>query len=737
MNGIKIVYGNQTKRINEEVTSYDQLFSHVTNMFYLSNLGDFKVNLCYIDRDGEKIEVASNEDFEQIQKYHDNAIAMRIEVYMISGNESFNVEEILEKERKVSLIVEEIQRKESKDSLKIYKIPERERKDSLNVDDILENTNISDSFFFVNQKDLNIGDIQEKPIVEEHSEINKIQNSSIGISIISKNVYNVSNLNENIQQVFQENTGQIEENVGKNHTSLEKGIQNEMPQESKSTETIKIETNESGDNTMNIYQQEVSTQMEKKILVESASECEKICTNEKSIQVEDKKEISDQIKLSELNKNSILKESIVKCISDHLEENHFEEINEKKQLDSEFIISKIEEILSSKMKEVEENFKKTIEIQQQNLNNSRVSVHSKLLTENIKQESNLKIDSQNNINFIYSNKMDPKNEILEDIKNYSEDFRILAQNSFNANVKSHNENEINLNYLDDISQSCSNKNKFFDDEFCSICQYQIINYKFICILCEDFKLCNTCESSHSQHPLIKISTDCQSYSSKEEITKYILEHSQKNQQKKPLIENFKKIFESSQPYVSISHSNEQTTFAMARGSLKDYTIKVKNSNDKVIDEEILIIPINNKNFNLKTTIIKRMNANEVKEVPLTFEAPLNIGEYNFEIHVTMKNKKIMPEPIKITIFVTDEKDVDEKNFNLLFSKYDEIMKLSKEEQMKIYFTWQGVISIDIEEFVKIIKEHKYSVEEALDDLLSHSIVHKNKGDCYYEPHLDL
>jgi hypothetical protein len=681
MNGIKVLYGNQTKRISEAVTSYDQLYSLVTQMFSLGSEEGFEVKMCYVDKDEEKIEIASNEDFEQIKNYHEEGKVMKIEVL-------------------------------------------------LNVDDMLNNVNISESFTMVDKRDIAGDALNEKTKEVKVPEIeNYIENSSLGTSIISKEVHNVSNLNIDNKQNLENN--QNIENVENNQSTLEKGIQNEMPQESKSTETLKIETHESGDNTMNINQQEMSTQMEQKILVESASECDKVCTNEKSIQVEEKKEVCDQ--LAEINKNSLLQESIVKSISENLNVNQSEQNAQSNLNDPEIIVSKIEEILSSKMKEIEENFKKTMEMQQQSMYSSRVSSQSKLVNENVKQDSNFKIDSQKSINFINNNDSKNINYNFNCINDYSEDFNILSENNQNL----HNENEINIPSQYNKNESNIDITQFFQDDYCSLCKYQILKNKFICILCDDFKLCTRCEASHTQHPLIKINIDCQSYSSKEEIFQYITELSHKQEKRKPMLQHIKKMFEPSAPSVSLYPTNEPTVFAMASGSIKEYTIQLHNSFNKAIDEEIAIIPINNKNFGMRATIIKKINVDEVKKVPLLFEAPLEVGEYQFEIHATMKNKKLNYEPLKMIVTVTHQKDVDEVNCNLLLSSYDEIMKLPKEDQMKIYLTWRDVFSKDIDDFVRIIRKHKYSIEEATDDLLTESDAKDNKGECYYEPHLHV
>jgi hypothetical protein len=337
------------------------------------------------------------------------------------------------------------------------------------------------------------------------------------------------------------------------------------------------------------------------------------------------------------------------------------------------------------------------------------------------------LDDQNNEN----DSEDKKNEI--NIQNHSELNLNMNSKSDADLIKDTSNTQIDAHYPSLYNPNISSGN-YFQDDYCSICKFQILKNKYLCVLCENFKLCSRCESSHNQHPLIKINIDCHTFTTKEEIVQHMSELAKREEKKKSVISSIKSMFKPSPPYVNLYPCEDSTIFAMAAGSKKEFLIQVHNFCNKAIQEEIAIIPMNNKTFGIKTKIIEKLNVDEVKNVTLIFESPLEEGEYDFEIHSKLKNNKIIYEPIRFQVTVTKPQEVDEANANLLFAQYDEIMKMPKENRLGIYIFWKDCCKREFNDFIRILSKYKYVINDAFDELISES---ENKGECYYEPHLHI
>jgi len=69
----------------------------------------------------------------------------------------------------------------------------------------------------------------------------------------------------------------------------------------------------------------------------------------------------------------------------------------------------------------------------------------------------------------------------------------------NKNEEIQNEGKENRTKISKDKNKFYMKNNFFQDEACSICREQLSGIKFICALCENLILCDSCESQHN-HP---------------------------------------------------------------------------------------------------------------------------------------------------------------------------------------------------------------------------------------------
>lgn len=589
MKGIKVTYGNQTKRISEEVKDYESLIGIVNKLFSLTNDSTIAIKLCYVDGD-EKIEVASNQDYQGVKNYHSSnkgTAVMKIEVY----------QECL--------------------------------KESLNVDEMLNNMNLSESFAMIDKRDaMSIYKPVDLENIQKIDENEEWKNSSMAKSVA------VSSEDKATQ-----------DNIG-------------IPAESKSTETNKIEFYETGANTNLIEKKEEFTQMENKSLKDNSSDTEKVNTKEEYVQAKENPEITEKNQKT-TEESKLYQDSYI--ITDEL------------------IVSKLDDILSLKMNEVENNLKKIAENQ-------------------LKEEKieNIQIDSNNIACQIKDN------ELIKEISNPN-----LAYQSL---------------YLQG-----SGTNYHFN-EYCSLCKFQILKNKYICILCNDYTLCSQCESKHLFHPLLKVNVDCKTLTSKQELVSHFQNLKEKTKGKGLLQNIFKMVKPCNSYYASLRPSIRPTVFAMAAGEKLEYELIISNEGRCEIEEEINLVPINNKNLNVSPRILEKLGK-ESKKVNIVIEAPCEKGYYEFEIHALMKKQNLTCEPLKFELTVTQEQEVEETNAKILLGSYNEVMKLEKQQMLGIYrILSENVFERNLDDSIRILKKHNYDISSAWEELERKD---NHRGECYY------
>jgi hypothetical protein len=377
---------------------------------------------------------------------------------------------------------------------------------------------------------------------------------------------------------------------------------------------------------------------------------------EKAVQnllIGESKETETFIETSELATNTVIV-------------NHSEKETQVTHKDKELMLNKIDEVLSSKLKLMEDKF----EIMFRRLENSK----------------------------IYDSK-------IEDINGYKPN-----------NCK---ENLILVKPFQDPTFTSFNENDdYFKDEYCSRCKYQIIANKFICMLCVNYKLCSQCERTHTDHPLLKININCKSVKSEDDLINNILSKNN-TKEKKGIIKTITSMFHADAHIVNISANNVPLKFALPVGERLVYNIIVQNAGKTRINEPIVISVINNKNFAVKDNnkTIPMLDIYENKELEFFFEAPDEEGVYYLEITAYGGGKKLKVEPVKLEIHVTQKDNCEERNAELFFSDYEEASDLPTDKKVLLYRLVDEKISErDISDIILIMKKHNFDLLSALDEL---------------------
>jgi hypothetical protein len=338
---------------------------------------------------------------------------------------------------------------------------------------------------------------------------------------------------------------------------------------------------------------------------------------------------------------------------------------ETQVVDKELMISKIDEVLSSKLKQMEDKF----EIMFRRLENSKV----------------------------YDSKIEPISEYKQDV---------------------HKENLVLAKPFDHTFTSFNENSDFFKEEYCSRCKYQIIANKYICMLCIDYKLCSQCERTHTEHPLLKININCKSITTKEELIGNILSKNN-TKEKKGLIKTITSMFNSDSHIVHISPNHAPLKFAMPFGDKLVYNILLQNAGKRKINEPVIVSVINNKNFIIKDNnkTIPALEIYENKELEFLFESPEEEGIYYLELTAYGGGKNLKVEPVKLEIHVIAKEQCEERNADLFFSDYEEAADLPIDKKLLLYrIVDEKITELDIPDIIAIMRRHNFDLLSALDEL---------------------
>jgi hypothetical protein len=322
------------------------------------------------------------------------------------------------------------------------------------------------------------------------------------------------------------------------------------------------------------------------------------------------------------------------------------------------LISRIEDIISSRLKEMEESMKKLFE------------------------KTELKVSSNENLIILKENPIVIENEL----KRQDPSFVSIYNDTM----------------------------EYFKDEYCSLCKYQIPQNKYICLLCKDYILCSNCEKTHSEHPLLKVNIKTRGITSSQDLIQHILSKSENKDN--IIIDSFKK-FINKDYFITLNTEGNPTTFAVASSSKTKFKMNILNAGKIVINEPISIIAINNRNFNVTSTIVPKLNLYENKILELTFEAPEEKGLYQFEITASISGKKCKVIGIKLDVHVVDEDKLELYNADLIFKDFPQIIDLPDDKKIVMFrLLNEKITTLDIEDVFAILKKNNFDLASSIDEL---------------------
>jgi hypothetical protein len=357
--------------------------------------------------------------------------------------------------------------------------------------------------------------------------------------------------------------------------------------------------------------------------------------------------------------------------------NHSDKEIQVNNKDKEVILSKIDEILSSKLKIMEDKFELIMKKIETNSFIYESCVGSSKLTAQLGNKQSI-INDNNNGDLI---QMKP-----------------IPDPTF-------------------TSLMCD-KNEYFTDEFCSRCNYQIMSNKYICMLCEDYKLCSQCEKSHTEHPLLKININCKTITQKEDLVNNILSKNN-SKEKKGIIKTITNIFNSDSHLVHISANCSPLKFAMPLGEKLIYNILVQNAGKTSISQPLIICANNNKNLIVKDNnkIVPALDVYENREIEFLFEAPSEAGVFYPVLTAYGGGKNLKVEPVSLEIHVVEKDLCEVRNAELYFSDYEEALDLPDDKKVLLYkIVDERITELAVPEIIAIMKRHSFDLLSALDEL---------------------
>lgn len=354
------------------------------------------------------------------------------------------------------------------------------------------------------------------------------------------------------------------------------------------------------------------------------------------------------------------------------------------------MLSKINELLNGKLNEMQIQLSKLV-VEESDKNISK-------LESNIKNQ--LQFENSQNFDLLCSRKR-PQNSV-----------EII---SHNIEFASNREDELS------ISNSNLQDDQCFVGEFCSICNKQIKADKFICIMCENFSICQACEKTHLYHPLLKVNKSSSLISDRDDLVQYI----NKNLPiKNPCV--LRKISKSSsraRDHITINpYSQIKTTFAMIPKETLVFTVRIQHNCEEPLSN-LLIYPKNSKNFQVSSSSIRHLDMYDSSDVDITLKAPAQKGNYSFELTAMIKNFNLIVEPLKFQISVVDPNAVDELNINILFSDFEDIKDLPLGKKRIIYNIFKkNISSKSIPQIAKILRDNNYKIESSLELLTNNDSI---------------
>ena len=255
------------------------------------------------------------------------------------------------------------------------------------------------------------------------------------------------------------------------------------------------------------------------------------------------------------------------------------------------------------------------------------------------------------------------------------------------------------------------------NEYCMNCHNRIVNKKYQCVICDDITLCENCEFSHNEHPLIKfnLQSQYQSNMTRDEVIKYLKGVDDK-EKRKPLLFSFlhNLFFKDKQTdfILKLYKKDHVNLFGVPLNSQYHFVLTLVNETNSDLNEPVYIIIKNNNGINISThEKIERIEALKFIDIPFTIEPIKECRTFNIEIHIHTKENNIYYEPLALEIQSVEEKDLEKTNADLLLKDYDDIVKINQEDKIQIYRLIQNGCEKNAKEINKILGKYNLQVPE--------------------------
>jgi len=274
-------------------------------------------------------------------------------------------------------------------------------------------------------------------------------------------------------------------------------------------------------------------------------------------------------------------------------------------------------------------------------------------------------------------------------------------------------NELNKNF------GSLNEVKF--DINCSICNQEIVKFKFVCLICKDFNLCQVCEEFH-KHPTIKFKSSQLSNKKDALMLLKTFENSdfpEINSKPCGIFSKIKNVFVNPYYYANlrlINSNNEENKIRVASKSWLSLILEVVNTGKDIINEDTLVLVRNYNDLNVNIPKLGyNLKYNELLDVELTIDTK-EANNYNLEIFLYNKDFKIDHNVISLKVEVYDAKDEKEFDEGLL-KDYRKLAGISFQKKVFLKQIHDEKISNkDCMEVFNIMERNKWNLNSAIEEL---------------------
>ena len=322
-----------------------------------------------------------------------------------------------------------------------------------------------------------------------------------------------------------------------------------------------------------------------------------------------------------------------------------------------------------------------------------------------------------------NNELDKKQKKYKELLNINEENEELYNNK---NIRDNNINEIEkknnkINLIKEESKNnidkdkVSNKNDFkesdnllnhvFDKEFCTICDENLNNIKYVCTICHKFILCNKCGEKHD-HPCLIYKTPF--ISSLEETYDFIGK-------------NF--IFSSN----IFLKKNQRNIYIFLQGDSKIclrpnkgvlIPLKIMNNSNTIISSrDFIILAKGNKYINISydCSSIFKIKPNSFYILKLKCITPKQLCKENINLEIYSNNYVLKESPnLKINFIIEINEDNEEENLNSKLC-FDEMAILYNKEHKKILISLleNQLKGYQVDEIIDLVINYKWNKEKII------------------------